>query len=374
MRRRTRTVVLSRVYDVSNDQMAHLYPDRPQVLASTSKILFLIAYAQAVVSGAIDPDDTLTRDEWARYLTLDGFALRSSWEEMGEPANVTWSQLARAMILHSDNATPDHLYRILGNKRVKNARKLFKGFHDLPLPISAMFGLWSNGNGVGGTASRVADAYGSMGTAGYRGEAGDIFKALGTTNGLATYRRSLCVTPPWQAPGPCDRPSPQGNAEERKFMTRNHFTRSTTRTYMKLMAALLAGTALKQSERDVLTPILEVWLDFFPTLSPTFSRYGLKGGSLAIPGALDVLTWAHYMRSGGNDYVVVVFLQGLSDVKDPPDGSDVNAFAQHFAVFPAFRAAIFDTFAADDTRPEMVPEILKVKAPKAARPARARSP
>jgi hypothetical protein len=360
------------VYDVAGDRMGHLFPDRPQVLASTSKILFLLGYAQAVAAGAIDPTDTLTKEEWARYLTLDGFALKASWEDLGKPDTVTWNDLARMMVLHSDNATPDHLDAILGAKRVKNARKLFKGFHDIPLPISAIFGLWTDGGGVGGEARRIAESYGSIATAGYRKEARDMFAALDKAGPLATYRKSLCVTPPWKSLEACDPPAPSATTVQRQFMSRNHFTRSTTRTYMKLMAALLAGTIMKDSERAIVRPILEIWLEVFPTLSPAFSRYGLKGGSLAVGAeGLDILTWATYMRTGaGSDYVVAVFLQGLSEVKSPPGAADVNSFAQQFALTPAFRETVLAALAADDARPELVPQILKIKAKGAKRSAR----
>ena len=351
------------VYDVGADRMAHQFPDRPQVLASTSKILFLLGYAQAVASGAIDPDETITKEEWARYLTLDGFALRSSWESLGKPDTVSWGDLARMMIRYSDNSTPDHLHGLLGSKRVKNARKLFKGFHDIPIPIGTMFGLWADGGGIGGEASRIADSYGSIGAVGYRSEGTALYNALGKPGPLATYRKSLCVTPPWDSPGPCAPPQPPATLDERKFLDRNHFTRSTTRTYMKLMEALLARTILKQAERDIIEPILEIWLEAFPTLSPTFNRYGLKGGSLGVPGGgLDILTWAHYMRtSGGGEYVVAVFLQALSDAKNPPTSADVNSFAQTFALSPTFRETVFSTLGADDERAEIVPQILKVK-------------
>jgi hypothetical protein len=358
------------VYDIGAGVMAHQFPDRPQALASTSKILFLLGYAQAVADGLIDPADRLSREEWARYLTLDGFALKTSWEDLGKPDNPTWNDLARMMILHSDNSTPDHLYAVLGKKRLKNARKLFKGFHDIPLPISAIIGLWKDGGGVGGEASRIADSYGSIGTRGFRDEGKSLFDSLSKSGPLATYRKSLCVSPPWESPGPCALPTPAATIAQLQFLTRNHFTRSTTRAYMTLMAALLRDDILTQEVRDIVQPILEIWLEEFPSLMPAFSRYGLKGGSLSGGGTLDVLTWAHYMRTGtGGEYVVVVFLQAMADSPTPPDVGDVNSFAQLFALDSAFRARVLNALESDDDRAELVPEILKLNSSGKARTA-----
>lgn len=351
------------VHAIDEGWEAHLNPDRPQVLASTSKILMLLAYGQAVADGVIDPDDTIDRDEWARFLTLDGFALKTSWEDLGMPTQVRWGDLARMMILHSDNATPDLIVGELGTKRLKQARKLFRGFHDLPLPISAMFGLWFNGNGTGGTGDRVATDYGSFGIQGYQKEASAIFKQLMTAGGLETYRRSLCVRPPWEGGGACNPPADSTELSNRLAMMKTHFTRSTTRTYADLMSRMLQGTLLKADEDAVVRPILEQWLDEFPTLSPAFSRYGLKGGSLAGgPDGNELITWAHYMQTGsGQRYVAVVFLQALRSTGNPPDASDINAFAQQFSLNAAFRSQVRTALQADDARPEVIGQILKLK-------------
>ena len=84
------------VFSIDEGWERHLNPDRPQVLASTMKTVMLIAYAQAVVDGFMAPDETMSRDEWARYLTLDGGALNNAWAELGSPQSVSWRELARA--------------------------------------------------------------------------------------------------------------------------------------------------------------------------------------------------------------------------------------------------------------------------------------
>ena len=343
----------------------HLNPDRPQVLASTTKILMLLAYAQAVVDGAIDPDETIDREEWARYLTADGGALKASWEDLGRPTRVSWGDLVRMMILHSDNATPDLLIKKLGAKRVAAARKLFRGFHDIPAAISAMFGLWTGANGVAGTGDRIADEYGSFGVRGYQKELDRFFKSLETAAAVETNRASLCVRPPWESGGACEPPSP-GTALESVLQLENaHFMRSTTRTYADLMAGLLEGTLLSVEVEAVVRPIIEQWLVEFPVLKPTFSRFGFKPGSLASVRGTEVLTGAYYMQLvSGQRFVVVVFLQGLSSTSNAPTSDDVNEFALNFAATAAFRKTVKATLEAVDPRPEVIGQILKLKSKK----------
>jgi hypothetical protein len=106
----------------------------------------------------------------------------------------------------------------------------------------------------------------------------------------------------------------------------------------------------------------QAWLDRFPTLSPTFQRYGLKGGNLATGAGNQILTWAHYMQTSAGRFVVVVFLRDMLDNRRPPDTADVNAFAQQFALSAGFRQQVRDALEGADSPPELVPQLTKVKA------------
>jgi len=360
------------VFSIDEGWERHLNPDRPQALASTMKTVMLIAYAQAVVDGFLSPDDTMSRDEWARYLTLDGGALNAAWAELGTPLSVSWRDLVRMMILHSDNSTPDHLIANLGSKRIRKALKVVRGFHDTPAPISAMFGLWFNGNGVGGTGGRIASDYGGFAVADYTREVDTLFSDLSTPAGVATNRSSLCVAPAWETVN-CDRATPLPNAAEVNTLLRNHFTRSTTRTYAELMKGILDGTRLPAAVEAVTRPALEVWLQSFPSLQTAFSRYAVKGGSLAGASGIDILTWSTYIEnaSDGRRFAVAVFLQGLTEVNNAPGGLEVQEFAQQFALSPTFRNRVRDALAEDDSRDELVPQIKKVRRSGGARQSRA---
>lgn len=341
---------------------AHLNPDRPQPLASSMKILHLIAYAQAVKDGAIASGDTLTREQWAQLLTLDGGALASSWEHLGEPDAPSLEQLAEVMIRFSDNATPDWLLALLGNRRFAKARRKYvKGFMDAPLPISAMFGSWYGVLGEAGSGNRIAMDYSGIATDGYLDEVTRGAKRLQDETAAGEAQDGLCVAPPWATPS-CMPPSPAPGEASLERLRRDFFTRSTTRTFARLYEGLLLRDRLPAETQEIVERHLEQWLDVFPTLSPAFRRYGLKGGSLASAAGTDVLTWAHYMETGGGSgVVVVVFLYDMLEHADPPDAADVNAFAQQMALDPAFAGSVRDALESDDERPELVPSILALK-------------
>lgn len=339
----------------------HWNADRPQSLASTFKVLVLLAYAQAVADGTMSADDTVDKNEWARYFS-GGSTLSTSWNELGNPDDVRLDDLARMMILNSDNSAPDLLLAELGKKRVKQAVKLFD-WHDLPAAISAIFGLWGNLGGVGGTGNRVAADYGGFDVNGYQKELASHTKSLQKASFVERVRESLCDQPPWIAgPAPCDPPRPFTSEESLRILETHHFNRSTTRSYLNLMRRILDGSLLSpEAQQAVVRNLDEAWLERFPSLSPAFVRYGLKGGNLATGDGNQVLTWAHYMETSAGRYVVVVFLRDMLSTQQAPGAPDVNAFAQQFALDAAFRRQVRDAFSAEALAAELVPQLKKVK-------------
>lgn len=348
---------------VSEKWERHLNPDRPQSLGSAFKVASLIAYAQAVASGKLQPTDRIDREEWARYLTLDGGALTRSWNDLGQPSQPALDDLARMMILNSDNAFPDWLIARLGEQDMAKARQLFP-FHDQPAPISAMFGLFTGARGEGGSGNRIAADYGDFGVAGYQAELGAFFGALQSQQAAVDrMREAQCVQPPWRTgPPPCSPTQPASTEESFRTLMREFFNRSNTRSYLTVYKGLLEGNLLPGPVQQVVQGKLESWLDRFPSLRSSFTRYGFKAGSLATSEGMDVLTWAHYMELGnGQRYVVVVFLQGLRGTSSPPTLTDVNDFAEQFALDSAFRDKVKSALPTKDARPELLVTITGVE-------------
>lgn len=91
---------------------------RQRPIASATKVVHLLAYAQAVVAGRLDPAAPVTRAEWERWYVpgTDGFAHPTALKDLGvgPDGNVTWDDLVRVMIDYSDSAAPDLLRGTLG--------------------------------------------------------------------------------------------------------------------------------------------------------------------------------------------------------------------------------------------------------------------
>lgn len=343
---------------VTENWERHLNPDRPQSLGSSFKVLSLIAYGQAVAANKLKPTDRIDREEWARYLTLDGGALARSWNDLGRPDRPTLEQLAKMMILNSDNAFPDWLLARLSAQDLTKARQLFP-FHDTPAPVSGMFALLTGAQGEGGSGNRIAADYGGFGVGDYQTEVRNFFTSLQDPAAVARAREALCLQPPWQTgAAPCRPPQPGTQEANFRAVLREHFTRSNTRSYLKVYKGLLAGNLLPARAQQEVRRHLESWFDLFPTLRPAFTRYGIKGGSLATGQGTDVLTWAHYTETSARQrYVTIVFLQGLLDTPNPPTAADLNDFAQQFALDRAFRTRVKNGLAAKDARPELLATI-----------------
>ncbi|WP_158840497.1 serine hydrolase [Saccharothrix deserti] len=111
--------------DGRGGRVSHRAHER-QPLASAVKVVHLAAYAKAVETGVVRPDEKVRVGEWEQYyLGLDGGAHQASLRSLGIPFSngvtaddprrfVTLDDLAAVMIRYSDNAATDFLRYRLG--------------------------------------------------------------------------------------------------------------------------------------------------------------------------------------------------------------------------------------------------------------------
>src|SRR5688500_12577371 len=73
------------IHHITGRWKRHLNPDRLNPLASSWKVVPLIAYGEAVADGKLDPNQLIPRDEWGRfYVGGDGGALENAWKRLGK--------------------------------------------------------------------------------------------------------------------------------------------------------------------------------------------------------------------------------------------------------------------------------------------------
>lgn len=337
---------------------------RLNVLASTFKLVPLIAYGEAVASGRLNPNTVVSRDQWAEFWTgQDGGALSKAWNRLGQPQTVTLDQMAGAMIQESDNATPDYLLDKLGAGAMQDViARYAPGYLDTPESIGAMFTAWMGMPGSPFTgATYLADDSG-MGAFGYHQKLDGLFSYLHDPAHVQAQRTFVCATLPWQAPPPsCTFGSGITEAVQRALLT-GYFPESNTRTYTQLMTGLLKRNLLPQHVQSVIEPHLEWWLS-----TPTgqgFRRYGAKGGSLGTAQGYAVLTWTSYVETTqGAEAVVTIHL------RDSAYGSNILQalgpgmahFADALVEDPAFAASVRSQLPEDAPLPDLIPRVTYVE-------------
>ena len=130
-----------------------LNANTPMPLASVVKVLHLIAYANAVEDGELNPLETIVLDDLDRfYYRMDQRAHRNALmglEEdgriFGEPPALILDEVAHMMIEYSSNAATDYLHMRLGQERIEQtARDLGLTTQTAPCPFAGQFMIMAN--------------------------------------------------------------------------------------------------------------------------------------------------------------------------------------------------------------------------------------
>ena len=334
----------------------HWNADRLQVTASTFKILTLLAYAEAVVDGRIDPNRVIDRDEWARaWVSRDGGALSAAWNRLGQPVDVSIDDIVGAMMRESDNAAPDWLLNELGERAFNTVirRYIRQGYHDVPRSVNGMFLTWTGNPDEPGSGSRILNEYSGFEAVGYRGEVDAVSDGLFQSDLARAALDFRCEARPWETPpSPCT-PGPNTSDPELVELTDRYFMRSTTRTYNQLMARLLTGQGIRPEVFEIMRPHIEFRLER-QNFADAFLRHGAKGGSL---GPNDLLNWTTYLegRSTGDRAVVTIFMHRLPSGQFTAD--DLAILAEAILSDPNVGTEIQAFFPEDAATPELIPGI-----------------
>lgn len=318
----------------------HLNRDRPQSTASTFKILALIAYAEAVAAGNLDPDTVVPRDEWAAFsVRFDGGALDNVFARLGQPTSVTVDEMMRAMMRESDNAAPDWLLDRLGQAAYTQVvDDYIEGLHDVPISINAQFASYFGLPEEPAVGARVLAQYTGHADPGYQAELTDrFFVDMQNPAYVASIRNLYCQPLPWETLGPCTFGGQFTVAQAQQLLGR-YFTRATSRTYLRLAEVLLANDLLLPAAATAFARHMEYRLEF-PSVAALFSRYGAKGGSF---GFQNVCNWVAYHEdaaTGAQTIVTTMIQDAIHEC-----GIEIRPwdFAEAFALDAAFRERVRD--------------------------------
>jgi hypothetical protein len=356
------------VHHLTEGWERHWNADRLNVLASTFKVIPLVAYGTAVAGGSLNPHLVLPRDEWARFwVGRDGGALARAWERLGRPTHVEIDQMVRGMMRESDNATPDWLLHRLGAGALQQAiDRYVEGYHDLPKSIAGMFVTYWGNPSQAGIGERVVNTYSGIETLGYKTEADHWFARLSVPAFADAVRRHTCISLPWTIPpSGCVYPPPTSEPVLRRLLD-GYFTQSNTRTYTRLMTGLLERTALPGAVQQVVEPHLEWRLaaDGVPDLARRFRRYGAKGGDLWSVGPV-VLTRTTYLETiddvpgtdRGTRAAVTIHLRGGTGLLP---SLRLSAFAHALVEDPAFVEEVRQRIPDEVPAPDLIGRIRRL--------------
>lgn len=295
------TVGLAAFQIGSEEDGVYLNADQPMPLASVVKIVNLIAYANAVAEGELDPAEWIALSEMERsYLPgMDLGAQRRAIEELRDkglialdPPATPLEEVPWMMIRHSSNAAADYLHLLLGQERIeKTAQDLGLENQTAICPWIGQFLIISNHERVGSDRAAVQsfiddpEAYGQEVmrlTKAFTED--DTFREAESNPGIR--RRSM---------------------DAQRLFAENLNAQGSARDYASLMSMLFQNQ-LNTSYTNILVRRVMEWPMEFVENQELFSTVGFKNGSL--PGVLTTVYYARRLEDG-NQVIVALFYRDL---------------------------------------------------------------
>jgi hypothetical protein len=298
------TVGLAAYRAGQEDQGVYLNPEAPMPLASVVKVIHLVAYAEAVAAGDLDPTSTVFLDELqAFYLpNIDLGAhsralsdLEDNGRVFGDPPAVLLDEVPRMMIARSSNAATDYLHLLLGQTRVEEtAVALGLTSQTAPCPFLGQFLTMGNhalpnNNGYQAWEQYMADPY-SFGR--------DAMFLTENFSGDPKFRQTAVD---WR------RRTRQPSGQTQRLFSKDFNARGSAADYAALMARI-AQNGLSNGESSFIARRFLEWPMRFADNQTLFSNLGYKNGSL--PGILTTVYYA-YPKGETAPIVVALFFRDL---------------------------------------------------------------
>ncbi|GJM43060.1 MAG: hypothetical protein DHS20C20_33420 [Ardenticatenaceae bacterium] len=290
----------------AGDEVNGIYhnADMQMPLASVVKIIHLVAYAEAVAAGQLDPTSYVTLETIENYY-LPGYDLGSHNQAITElteaglvlanPDRIRLEDVPWMMMRHSANSATDYLHLLLGQEVIEEtAVSLNLSQQTAPCTFLGQFLAMSNQTRLGNSDRTAIQAY-LDDPASYGAEVALLAEAysedsLFRENEQAYHREER-------------RPASQ----DQRYFSHNLNAHGTPQEYATLMA-LIAQNGLSNPESSFLARRYLEWPMIFPANQERFSNLGYKNGSL--PGILNTAYYA-YPIGEVTPTIVILFFQDL---------------------------------------------------------------
>jgi hypothetical protein len=281
-----------------------LNADIPMPLASVVKIIHLVAYAEAVAAGRLNPLSAVSLAELENhYLPRSDLGahqravaeLTETGRTFATPPQIVLDEVPWLMIRHSSNAATDYLHRLLGQTAIEQtALSLGLTSQTAPCPFLGQFLAMSNhvrtaNNDLAALEAYLADPllYGQ--------------EVMWLTDAFVTDEQFRADEIAWRAD------QRRSSSSTQEFFTAHLNAHGSARDYAALMARL-AQNGLSNGESSFIARRFLEWPMQFPVNQELFYNLGYKNGRL--PGSLTTVYYA-YPVTETTPIVIALFYRDL---------------------------------------------------------------
>lgn len=288
-------------YQIGQEEAGiYLNPAQAMPLASVVKIIHLVAYAQAVYDGRLDPTQPVLLSELeAYYLPSSDLGnhlqaietLQAEGRVFGQPPAVRLEDVPRLMIEFSSNAATDYLQQLLGQAVLEQTiLDLGLTTHTAPCPFVGQF-----------LAMGDRESNGLAIVNGFRADpAGYSLAVMALTNQFAT-------DPDFRAAQSWEEREQRPTFATQFLFSQSLNSQASAGDYARLMERITLNEVGPWEMNVIVRRYLE-WPTFFTVNQEKLAWLGYKGGSL--PG---ILTGAFYGQPWvmSRPVVVILFFRNL---------------------------------------------------------------
>jgi D-alanyl-D-alanine carboxypeptidase len=278
---------------------------KPRVLASTVKIIVLIAYARRVAAGELDPETKVLISDVSKWYVFgtDGGAHRAALKSMSRngidsSSLVSLREVVNMMIHFSSNAATDYLINLLGLDYINKVQdELLEAEHSPVVFLGGATLLLSHALRRFRHPSAAAKFLASLTPQ----QKSSMSRELIRQFSQSLWKRVIWRVSIWLL-------GIGGGIKAQAALLPPLFTQSIAADYAQIMEKVMRGDLYDKQTSSIVREHLEWLHEYQPETRKSFKYIGLKGGSL--PGVLTVALCAE-PRDENNQYALTLFLNGL---------------------------------------------------------------